>query len=99
MPKKKEIQETIDKTPNGRVTEEEFYSILKLISPGTNLRKALDGISKLGNGALIVVEKPSLQGIMDGGFRVSCKFSYQKLIELSKLDGAMILSNDLSPLL
>jgi len=95
MQEKKEIQETIDKVPREKVTEEEFYSVLKLISPGTNLRKALDGILRLGKGALIVAEKPGLQKIIDGGFRVNCKFSYQKLIELSKLDGAIILSNDL----
>lgn len=95
MPKKKEIQETINKNSTEKVTEGEFYSILKFVSPGTNLRKAIDGISKLGNGALIVVEKMGLSGIMDGGFRVNCKFSYQRLIELSKLDGAIILSNDL----
>lgn len=95
MSEKKEVQETIDRTPKEKVTEEEFSSVLKLISPGTNLRKALDGIVRLGKGALIVVEKPGLHKIIDGGFRVNCKFSYQKLIELSKLDGAMILSNDL----
>lgn len=95
MPEKKEIQETIDKPQKEKVTEEEFQSIIKLVSPGTNLRKALDGIVNSGNGALIVVEKPAVYRIIDGGFRVNCNFSYQKLIEISKLDGAIILSNDL----
>ena len=94
MDEKKEIQQTIT-SQKGGTSEEEFYSVLKLISPGTNLRKALDGMVSSGRGALIVVEKPALYKIIDGGFRVNCKFSYQKLVELSKMDGAIILSNDL----
>jgi len=81
------------------VTEEEFYSILKLVSPGTTLRKALEGILSSGKGALIVVENEYLPPLIDGGFRINCKFSYQKLIELSKMDGAMILSNDLKKII
>ena len=95
MDPKKEIQKTITNDKHNKVTEEEFYSILKLVSPGTNLRKALDGIVSSGNGALIVIEKPALANIIDGGFKVNCKFGYQKLIELSKMDGAIVLSNDL----
>lgn len=90
----KEVQQIID-GHKGEVSEEEFYSVLKLVSPGTNLRKALNGILKSGKGALIVVSNEFLPPLMDGGFKVNCKFSYQKLIELSKMDGAMILSKDL----
>ncbi len=99
MVEKKEVQVTI--TPNqsngsaGKVSEEEFYSILKVVSPGTNLRAALDSALKVGKGALIVVENEELLQILDGGFRVNCRFTPQRLAELVKMDGAIILSKDM----
>ncbi len=97
MSEKKEIQQRIieKKEANNRVPDEEFYSILRLVSPGTNLRTAIDGIVKAGKGALIVAENDELNPIVDGGFRVNAKFSPQKLVELSKMDGAIILSKDM----
>ncbi|MEK6757486.1 MAG: DNA integrity scanning diadenylate cyclase DisA [Nanoarchaeota archaeon] len=91
-----EIQQVIiQKEEDEKVSEEEFYSMLKLIAPGTNLRKALEGILHSGKGALIAIENEHLAPLIDGGFRLNCKFSYQKLIEISKMDGAIILSKDL----
>jgi len=92
---KKDIQKTISSPINNTITEEEFNTVLRIIAPGTGLRKALDGILSSGRGAIIVIENEFLPPILDGGFKVNCKFSYQKLIELSKMDGAMILSKDL----
>lgn len=92
----KEIQQAITKEEGEKnVSEEEFYSILKLIAPGTNLRKALEGILSSGKGALIAIENEYLYPLIDGGFKINCKFSYQKLTEISKMDGAIILSKDL----
>ena len=98
MPEKREIQKTISE-PNKSGSIEEFYSLLRLVSPGTNLRRALTGIVSSGKGAIIVVEKPGLYKIIDGGFKVNCQFSYQRLIELSKMDGAIILSSNLKQIL
>ncbi|MBU2616183.1 MAG: DNA integrity scanning diadenylate cyclase DisA [Nanoarchaeota archaeon] len=93
---KKEVQQTILKSSeDGRVSEEEFYLVLKLVSPGTGLRTALDGIISSGKGALIAVENDFLNPLIDGGFKVNSKFTHQKLVELSKMDGAIILSRDL----
>jgi len=92
---KKDFQELLVKTDNEKVSDEEFLSMLKTVAPGTNLRTALDGALKTGKGALIVVENEALQSIIDGGFRINCKFTPQKLIELSKMDGALILSKDM----
>jgi len=92
---KKEIQQTIlEKSRTEVVTGEEFYSILKLVSPGTGLRTALEGIINSGKGALIALENEFLVPLIDGGFKVNSKFSSQRLIELSKMDGAIILSKD-----
>lgn len=94
----KEVQQTIiqEKKPvTEKVSDEEFFSILKLIAPGTGLRTALEGIVNAGKGAIIVIENDILVPIMDGGFRINSKFSSQKMVELSKMDGAIILSKDL----
>jgi len=92
---KKEIQEKIIEDNNKKATEEEFANILKSVAPGTNLRAALNGVLKIKKGALIVVENEYMHGILDGGFRINTKFTPQKLIELSKMDGAIVLSKDM----
>ncbi len=97
MEEKKEVQATIINPVqnNNKSTEEEFLNILRSISPGTHLRAGIDGALKSGRGALIVVENENLHPIIDGGFKVNCRFTSQKLIELSKMDGAIILSKDM----
>lgn len=93
----KEIQGTIvpiKEDYKEKATEDEFLNTLKLVAPGTNLRVALDGIVKAGKGALIVLENEKLTALMDGGFRINSKFTAQKVIELSKMDAAIILSKD-----
>jgi diadenylate cyclase len=98
-PIKKEIQGKIieiqQNNNNGKATEEEFFAVLKMVSPGTNLRTALDGTLKAGKGALIVVENPEVIPLIDGGFRVNCRFTPQRLVELTKMDGAIIISKDI----
>lgn len=94
----KEVQKTIipkQEISNGKVTEEELLAIIKTMAPGTALRTSLDGILKIGHGALIVIENDALLPLIDGGFRVNCKFTPQKLMELTKMDGAIVISKDL----
>lgn len=79
--------------------ERDFLEILKIFSPGTAIRTALDDILRAQMGALIVVEKEGLEHTMEGGFRINCRFSSQKLVELAKMDGAIILSKDLKKIL
>lgn len=94
--KKKEIQGTIIPIQTDqRASEEEFFSALKTISPGTNFRTAIDGAQRTGKGALIVIENENVLPLIDGGFRINTKFTPQKLIELTKMDGAIILSKDM----
>ena len=95
METKKEVQEKIIKRSEEKVSDEEFYSILRLIAPGTNLRTALEGALKTQKGALMVIENENLLQLLDGGFRINTKFTQQKLIELTKMDGAIVLSKDI----
>ncbi|HUS50603.1 MAG TPA: DNA integrity scanning diadenylate cyclase DisA [Candidatus Paceibacterota bacterium] len=79
--------------------EKAFLDTLKIFSPGTSIRLSLDDILRAGMGALIVVDNEDLMTIVEGGFRVNSKFSAQRLVELAKMDGAIILSNDLKKIL
>ncbi|MCL6500815.1 MAG: DNA integrity scanning diadenylate cyclase DisA [Candidatus Pacearchaeota archaeon] len=75
---------------------DELFEIIKLVTPGTKLRTAIDDIARAGLGALIVIgDSPEVLKITNGGFKIDCKFTPQQLVELSKMDGAIILSDDL----
>jgi diadenylate cyclase len=76
-----------------------FLEVLGKLSPGKNLRIALDDILEGETGALIIVDCPELRNILDGGFRINTKFTSQKLAELAKMDGAIVLSDDLKKIL
>ncbi|MDO8508671.1 MAG: DNA integrity scanning diadenylate cyclase DisA [Nanoarchaeota archaeon] len=92
---KKEVQEKIIPSQENKVTEEEFSAILKVVAPGTNLRTSLDGALKAHKGALVVIENESVPSLIDGGFKLNTKFTPQKLVELTKMDGAIVLSKDI----
>lgn len=76
-----------------------FLEVLEKLSPGKTLRIALEDILHARTGALIVFECPELKNLFEGGFRVNCKFTPQKLVELSKMDGAIIVSSDMKRIL
>ncbi|MEK6933889.1 MAG: DNA integrity scanning diadenylate cyclase DisA [Nanoarchaeota archaeon] len=101
LEEKKEVQKKIipDSQNNGKISDEEFSNILKMVSPGTNLRAALDGILKTGRGAIIAFDNEYLVPLIEGGFRVNCRFTSQRLMELSKMDGAIVLSRDIKRIL
>ncbi len=67
-----------------------------MLAPGTKLRKALDDIVKAKFGALLffVDDFPKYENSMQGGFRLDISFSPEKLYELAKMDGAIILDQD-----
>jgi diadenylate cyclase len=70
---------------------------LGAIAPGRPLRAGLDRILQANMGALIVVgDGPDVLGICSGGFLLDAEFSPQRLSELAKMDGAIILAADAS---
>jgi diadenylate cyclase len=77
----------------------ELVDIIKMIAPGTAIRIAIEDILKSELGALIVIEKQGIYDIVEGGFRVKCRFSPQRLVELAKMDGAIILSKDMKKII
>ena len=77
-----------------------LLKLLKLVAPGTPLRSALDQIILSKNGALIVLsDSKEVLSIANGGFEINSDFTPIKLYELAKMDGAIILSKDLSRIL
>ena len=70
---------------------------LAQVAPGTPLREGLDRILQARMGALIVVgDGPEVLEICSGGFLLDAEFTPQRLSELAKMDGAIILSRDAS---
>jgi diadenylate cyclase len=70
---------------------------LAAVSPGRPLREGLDRILQAGMGALIVIgDGPEVLNICSGGFLLDAAFSPQRLSELAKMDGAIILAGDAS---
>ena len=100
MPKKNELNDIIIKT-NKQVKskEKDFTNILKMFAPGTSLRTAIDDLLRARMGALILIGTDGMDEIIEKGFRINSNFSAQKLVELAKMDGAIILSSDTKKIL
>lgn len=70
---------------------------LRAVAPGRPLREGLDRILQAGKGALIVVgDTLDVLEICSGGFLLDAAYSPQRLSELAKMDGAIILAPDSS---
>ena len=70
---------------------------LAAVAPGQPLRDGLDRILQSSMGALLVVgDGPEVLNICSGGFLLDAAFSPQRLSELAKMDGAIILASDAS---
>jgi len=71
--------------------------VLALIAPGTALREGMERILAGNTGALIVLgNNKVVQGMSTGGFPMDVEFAATRMRELAKMDGAVILSGDLS---
>ncbi len=69
----------------------------RMLAPGTALREALQRILQGRTGALIVIgNNPAVRQASSGGFKLDVEFTPQAVRELAKMDGAIIVSNDLS---
>jgi len=95
---KKEIQARLVEGKSV-LKKEEITEILKTIAPGTLLRTGIEGIQKAKTGGLIVAYNEFVENIFEGGFKINARFTPQRLIELGKMDGAIILSKDLKKIL
>ena len=86
-------------SPGRRHLPEALADALAIVAPGTDLREAIENIIRAHNGALIVVslpEKLERLGIISGGMKIGLEFAPMRLYELAKMDGAIVVSPDLS---
>lgn len=66
---------------------------LRSVAPGTPLRQGLDRILLARMGALVVLgDAPEVLELCTGGFLIEAAYTPQRLFELAKMDGAIILS-------
>jgi len=70
--------------------------ILRRLAPGTELRNAVDMILRQGTGALVILGNgASVEAMCSGGFFLDdAEFTSQRLAELSKMDGGIVLDDD-----
>lgn len=72
-----------------------LQSELRKVAPGTRLREGLDMVIAGRTGALIVIgDEAAVAGLCNGGFSIDTSFTPQRLFELAKMDGAIILDSD-----
>lgn len=72
----------------------ELEEMLSFIAPGTSIRIGIDNILDAGTGGLLVVgDEEEVMKLVDGGFFINCKYNPQRVYELAKMDGAIILND------
>ncbi|MCC6144583.1 MAG: DNA integrity scanning protein DisA, partial [Candidatus Hydrogenedentes bacterium] len=81
-------------------SEEALREALIMISPGTRVREAISAILQSGMGALICIgDAKKLSEFSEGGVELDAEMTPQRLYELSKMDGAIIMNKDASRIL
>ena len=70
--------------------------VLRRFAPGTPLRDATDLILRQGSGALLVIGTgPGIESVCSGGFFLdNAAFSAQRMAELAKMDGGIVVDED-----
>ncbi len=83
-----------------RQEERALVKALEKVAPGTELREGLEHILSARTGALIVIgDYEEVQPLCNGGFELSIEFTPQRLFEIAKMDGAIIMDDAISRLL
>jgi diadenylate cyclase len=78
-------------------TEDLLRTTLVAVAPGTALRDGLERILRGNTGGLIVLgHDRAVEALCTGGFTLDVEFSATRLRELSKMDGAVVITSDLS---
>jgi diadenylate cyclase len=81
-------------------TDDLLRSTLAQVAPGAALRDGLERILRGNTGALIVLGHDKLvESVCTGGFDLDVDFSATRLRELSKMDGAVVMTADLSKII
>lgn len=77
-----------------------WNEVLTLVSPGSKLRKGLDNILDGQKGALILIGmNEEVEKVLDSGFVLNCDYTPERLFELSKMDGAIVVDDNIEKIL
>ena len=80
--------------------EQRFEDAISNTAPGTPLRMALDMILAGHLGALVCVgDTENVLAAGDDGFKLDVSFTANRLFELCKMDGAVVVDRDLTKIL
>lgn len=80
--------------------DEAVMDALAMLAPGSDIRDGIERIIGARRGALIVVGWSStVESIVTGGFVIDAQLTAQRLSELAKMDGAIILDEDATRIL
>ena len=72
-----------------------LMGVLATLAPGMPLREGIERIISAGRGALVVIGwDDEVESIVSGGFVINTNATAQRIAELAKMDGALILDND-----
>jgi diadenylate cyclase len=77
-----------------------MLAALEKVAPGTPLREGLDHIISANNGALVIIgDEPAVGRVCNGGFTIDIPYTAQRMFELSKMDGAIVLDGPVRTIL
>lgn len=80
--------------------EEMLIEALRTVAPGTEFREGVEHIIAAKTGGLIVIgDTQKVLPLCNGGFTLNCPLSPQRLYEVAKMDGAIILNEDVTQIL
>lgn len=75
--------------------QKNLIEIFEKIAPGTSLREGIFNVLDGHLGALLIIGyDDEVQKVIDGGFWIDCEYTPERLFELAKMDGAIILDED-----
>jgi diadenylate cyclase len=76
--------------------QDQLRTVLAAVAPGTALRDGLERILRGNTGGLIVLGYDrAVEALCTGGFPLDVEFSATRLRELAKMDGAIVVDDDL----
>lgn len=83
-----------------RPLDADMLDTLRQLAPGTVMYEALEHVLRARTGALIVVgNSTEVLDLVNGGFKIDAEMHPSYLYELSKMDGAIIVSSDMKRIL
>ncbi|WP_347489900.1 DNA integrity scanning diadenylate cyclase DisA [Desulfoscipio sp. XC116] len=80
--------------------EDKLLKVLRMVAPGTPLREGMENILRAKTGGLLVIgDGPEIMELAEGGFAINAVFTPANLYELAKMDGAIIISEDVKKII